>query len=295
MHILMTGATGQLGRFIAHGLLKEGHELTFLGSTRPDNSSISFVEWDLANSDMVLPSADALIHCALSHEPGKYRGGEGDDPQKFWTLNAEGTERLFNAAKAAGIKHCVFLSSRAVYTDNNRWEVLTEETETKPESLYGVVKLAGEIALENLCDEAFAGTVLRATGVYGVPPGAARHKWSDLFAAFENGEDIPPRIGTEVHGEDLAAAVSLVLKRVHSQTADLEFYNVSDLLLDRHDLLKLHASVSGVSQQLPARAEGPVGVMEAGKLKVLGWNPGGKARLNAFLMDVAMKQAGRPH
>lgn len=292
MHILLTGGTGQLGRFIADALLSSGHELTFLGRTPPPDGQGGFLEWDLSSEDVALPPADALIHCALEHVPGRYRGGEGDDPQGFWDRNAEGTQKLFIAAKAAGIGHCVFLSSRAVYTDNKRWEVLSETAETQPEELYGLVKLAGEVALEQLCGDGMSGTALRVTGVYGMPPGLLSHKWSGLFSTLEAGQPVPPRVGTEVHGEDLAAAVETVLARDHAKTEAFEIYNVSDLLLDRHDLLRLYAKARGLEFKLPHRADIPLGVMDCGKLKVLGWTPGGERRLEAFIREAAEFKEG---
>lgn len=292
MHILLTGGTGQLGRFIADALLRSGHELTFLGRTPPPDGQGGFLAWDLSSEEVSLPSADALIHCALEHVPGRYRGGEGDDPQGFWDRNAEGTQRLFVAAKAAGIGHCVFLSSRAVYTDNKRWEVLSETADAKPEELYGLVKLAGEVALEQLCGDGMIGTALRATGVYGIPPGLSSHKWSELFSAFEEGQLVPSRVGTEVHGADLAAAAEAVLARDPERTEAFEVFNVSDLLLDRHDLLSLYAKARGLDLKLPHRADVPVGVMDCGKLKLLGWVPGGEGRLEEFIREAAELRDG---
>ncbi|WP_428648821.1 NAD-dependent epimerase/dehydratase family protein [Roseibium sp.] len=283
MHFLITGASGTLGRFIASRLSNDGHELTLMGRTPPAQAGTGFQEWDLSDTSVSLPVADALVHCAFSHVPGKYRGGEGDDPHGFIARNAEGTVRLFEAAKSAGIRHCVFLSSRAVYSDTGNWAVLTENAETRPDTLYGQVKLVCEQALESLCDDGFCGTSLRATGIYGCPPGQSVHKWSDLFEAFVEGRKIAPRLGTEVHGDDLADAVALVLEKRPGEGTDYEVYNVSDLLLDRQDLLKLYAGVKGMTANLPGRGAGPVGVMEPGKLKVLGWAPGGMTRLKAFL------------
>lgn len=287
MHVLLTGGTGTLGRFIAAGLLEAGHEVTFLGRTEPEDSRTGYLSWNLSAPDIDLPAADALVHCALEHVPGRYRGGEGDDPAGFLLANVDGTRKLFQAAKRAGVRHCVFLSSRAVYADNGQWEVLTEAARLRPDTLYGQVKLAGEEALQALCTEHFSGTALRATGIYGLPPGASTHKWSELFSNFRNGATALPRVGTEVHGEDLAAAVLLVLEKVGERASSYEVYNVSDLLLDRQDLLKLYAEVTGCQTSLPPRAPGPVGVMEPGKLKVLGWAPGGMGKLREFVEAVA--------
>lgn len=283
MHVILTGASGQIGRFIADRLLGCGYELTFLGRTRPDHAQNNFIEWDLSAKDIALPVADALVHCALEHTEGRYR----DDPEGFLINNIDGTRRLFRAAKLGGIRHGVFLSCKAVYADNGCWEVLTEIAPVRPDTLYGRVKLAGEEALQVLCSEQFSGTALRVTGIYGIPPGRSTHKWSELFSHFEQGATVLPRVGTEVHGEDLAAAVQLVLEKAAERASPYGVYNVSDLLLDRQDLLRLYAEATGCETPLPKRAAGPVAVMEPGKLKVLGWNPGGLARLKEFVKSVA--------
>lgn len=300
MHILLTGGTGQVGRFIAARLRRDGHQLTFLSRTPPqlepeldlepgghlEAGPDGHVVWDLAAGQVDLPPADVLIHCALSHVPGKYRGGEGDDPHGFIHLNVEGTQALFDSARTSGINHCVFLSSRAVYTEADNWAVLTEASGTEPRSLYGQVKRAGEDALHLLCEGPFRGTVLRATGVYGCPPGGSGHKWDALFADFAAGKTILPRLGTEVHGEDLAAAVAVAVGKRPEQASPFEIYNVSDQLVDRQDLLKLYQDVHAVSGRLPQRAPGPVGVMDVAKLVRLGWAPGGKAKLQDFLRSL---------
>lgn len=286
MHILITGATGQLGRFIAARLRQDGHQITCLGRTPSDVSADGFLKWDLEDRDFDLPQADGLIHCALSHVPGKYRGGEGDDPHGFITRNVEGTQALFEAAKAAGVGHCVFLSSRAVYAGAASWGVLTETAEVEPDSFYGQTKYAGELALQVLCDGSFKGTVLRVTGVYGCPPGLESHKWDQLLADFAKGAAVAPRVGTEVHGEDLAAAVVVALEKRAAAGEPFDVFNVSDILLDREELLKLYAGTFAITAALPPRAPGPVGVMDVAKLVKLGWAPGGKAKLEAFIQSL---------
>ncbi|ADZ70220.1 NAD-dependent epimerase/dehydratase family protein [Polymorphum gilvum] len=285
MRILLTGGTGQVGRFVAARLARDGHDLVFLGRRAPDAGR--FVPWDLADDPMNLPAADALVHCALQHVPGRFRGGEGDDPEQFVQANLEGSERLFAAAKAVGIGRCVFLSSRAVYGDGRCGETLREDDPAEPDTLYGRVKLEGERRLQALCDDGFCGLVLRATGVYGLAPGTGGHKWQALFADYLAGRAIEPRRASEVHGEDLAAAVALLLG-VTGPAAGFGVWNVSDLSLDRHDLLALVKALTGCRHALPARAQGPApGVMATERLQALGWRGGGQARLAAFVRSVA--------
>ncbi|MTI44164.1 NAD(P)-dependent oxidoreductase, partial [Roseibium hamelinense] len=225
-------------------------------------------------------------HCALLHAPGRYRGGEGDDPEQFWAANAIGTERLFEAAKASGIRCVVFLSSRAVYGDAYRNRQLAEDMDAKPDTLYGRVKLAGEQALASLADHRMHGVSLRATGVYGCSPGLAGHKWSDLFRSFENGEPIASRCGTEVHGEDLASAVRLVLEKAEDLPA-FSAFNVSDIMLDRHDLLARFAQGRSLRARPPQPVQGDYpAVMDCSRLRALGWSPGGFEKLASFLQNL---------
>lgn len=260
MHVLVTGANGIVGRFVVPALAAAGHRVTTLGRRPGDHP------WDLADPAPRLPPADALVHLALAHVPGAYRGGEGDDPAAFRRLNLDGTRALFDAAGAARI---VFLSSRAVYGDRRRGEFLKESDVAEPDTLYGEVKLLGEAAVGT------RGASLRATGIYGGRP----HKWEGLFADYLAGRAITPRVATEVHGDDVAAAVVALLGREETGA-----FNVSDLLLDRHDLLARVQALTGAAWPLPPRFAGePPGRMATCRLRLLGWRPGGWGRLDEFL------------
>jgi UDP-glucose 4-epimerase len=260
MHVLLTGATGTVGRFLVQALVAAGHRVTRLGRHPGDTP------WDLADLAPRLPPADAVVHAALAHAPGAYRGGEADDPARFRRLNLDGTLRLFDAARDARI---VILSSRAVYGDRRRGETLRETDAPAPDSLYGEVKLAAEQGLGP------RGAALRSTGVYGGAP----HKWQSLFAAYLRGDPITPRVATEIHGDDLAAAIVLLLGAPAATGA----FNASDLLLDRHDLLGRVQILTGCPHPPPPAGGQPPGVMATDRLRALGWRPGGLARLEAFL------------
>ena len=284
MHVLLTGASGTVGRFVLARLLDEGCRVTVLGRKPVAGFKVAFRPFDLADPEPRLPEADALVHCALMHEPGRFRGGEGDNPERFRALNVGGTRALLMAAKDAGCRQAVFLSSRAVYGDHRGGAVLSEKDRPEPDTLYGEVKLAGEEALEEICGPRFRGAALRATGIYGVPPGLADHKWSGLFRDFQAGLPIAPRTGTEVHGDDLAAAVSLVLNTPREER--FQVYNVSDFPIDRRDLLSLYAFERLPDPALPETAETVPGEMTTDRLRALGWLPGGREKLKAFLRSL---------
>lgn len=293
--IIVSGATGLIGRFIVEELLQTGREVLILGRNEPPpnffSKPVSFQSMSLSQMDYdpnIFAGFDGFVHAAFHHVLGKYRGGEGDDPEAFMCLNHEGSMGLFKAVKAAGVPRVMFLSSRAVYGKQEPGAKLYETLEPKPDTLYGEVKLETERALESLSDDQFLPIILRATGVYGEAKPLFKHKWTELFQDFEDAKEIAPRFGTEVRGVDLARAVSLLFQAPLAEimgAADNErapIFNVSDILLDRHDLLASYAQIRGLSTvSLPAPAHAECyNAMDCSRLKSLGWTPKGALDLS---------------
>ena len=282
MRVLLTGGTGYLGGFIARALDARGDAVVHLSRRRPAGA-VEWLPFDLAAPPDALPAADALVHAAFDHVPGRYRGGEGDDPEGFLARNRDGSLALFAAARAAGIGRHVFLSTRAVYGAWPPGTALTEDLPPRPDTLYGTMKHEVETALWREAGPDDVAASLRITGVYGQAAPGGWHKWAEMFAAFEAGETPPPRCGTEVHGADMAAAVTTVLDAAPGALA-AGVFNVSDILLDRRDLLARLAARRDIATPLPDAAPPPgPNVMACERLAALGWRPGGIARLDAFL------------
>ncbi len=282
MRVALTGATGQIGHRIAIGLLAQGHAVVALGRRPSTLAGVEHRPHDLDGPVPDLSGMDALVHAAFSHVPGKYRGGEGDDPDGFVRRNLDGTRRLFAAAQA--LERVIFLSSRAVYGAYPAGTALTEDLPPLPDTLYGMVKVEAETALRAL--EGPVTVSLRATGVFGPAPPGQRHKWDDLFARFRAGQMPAPRIGTEVHGDDLADAVHLALTAAPERCAGGVF-NLSDVVLDRRDLLRTYAGLTGIDGPLPPASDpATVSAMAPDRLRALGWRPGGLAAFPARLSEM---------
>jgi len=276
MRIAVTGASGFVGRFVVEAARAAGHAVTPLGRASG---------WHLGQAPD-LAGQDALVHCAFLHAPGRFRGGEGDDPEEFIRANLDGTVRLFEAAAREGVGRVVFLSSRAVFDGWPQGTRLTEDLAPRPASLYGEVKAAGEAALALVG----AGCALRATGVYGEAPGGGPHKWAGLFADFLAGRPVAPRVATELHGADLADAILRLL----TAEAMPAVAHASDLVLDRRELLARVARLAGrecLAVPSPADAAG-LRVLDCAALAALGWRPGGWARLDATLPRLVASAGG---
>lgn len=277
---LVSGGTGFVGRFIVERLLAEGHVVTVLGRTPPVDGFFSrpmrFVEGSLEptrDCSATFEGADFFVHAAFDHLPGRYRGGEGADPDGFWRKNHDGSVALFETAKRSGIKRAVFLSSRAVYGGQAPGALLAEGLICFPETHYGKAKLATETALRELGGPDFATTSLRATGVYGPAGSGQTHKWHELLDDYLAGRAIEPRAGSEVHGEDVAAAVALVLAAPCIPSA---VFNVSDLVVDRRGILAIAKENTGSPHPLPEATDASfLNVMATDRIRALGWRPGG--------------------
>ncbi len=292
MRVLVSGGTGFVGRFIVEHLLQNGYEVAVGGRTAPArglfSKPVDFVPLSLdpgLDQAAAVAGMEGFVHAAFEHVEGKYRGGEGDDPDGFRHANIEGSRRLFETARAAGVKRCVFLSSRAVY-GSRLAGTADETTPTEPDTLYGEVKRAAESRLRALAAHDFCVANLRVTGVYGAVGPGKKHKWAELFSAYLEGRPVESRIGTEVHGDDVAAAVRLMLE-ADAGAVSGEVFNVSDLLLDTSQILSIVRMLTECPHSLPATVP-PTGylVMSTDKLRALGWQPGGTARLKATVREL---------
>jgi nucleoside-diphosphate-sugar epimerase len=276
--VLVSGGTGFVGRFVVEALIAAGRDVRVMGRTLPPerffSAPVAFVEGTLdPDRDQAAAFAGVrhFVHAAFDHQPGKYRGGEGGDPAGFRRRNLDGSVALFEAAQRAGVERCVFLSSRAVYGVQPPGAMLSEATEAHPDTLYGAVKFEAERALAGLSGERFSGVNLRVTGVYGPAAPGRDHKWTGLFRDYLAGRSIAPRRATEVHGDDVAAAVVLAL----DAAAVPPVLNVSDLVVDRRDLLAIAREITNCLHPLPPASAEPLNEMDTDRLRALGWRPGG--------------------
>jgi nucleoside-diphosphate-sugar epimerase len=89
---------------------------------------------------------------------------EARDPALFHAVNVELAARLARAARAAGLRQFVYLSSLAVYPNTAS---IHAGTPVAPASEYGKSKAEAEAVLAKLATEDFAVTILRIPTVYG--------------------------------------------------------------------------------------------------------------------------------
>jgi nucleoside-diphosphate-sugar epimerase len=155
---LVTGAAGFIGSHLCERLLREDHRVigvdafadyysraakeANLASAR-SHPRFQFVDADLSRMDLasLVIEADYIFHQA--GQPG-VRPSWGKDFDVYLDCNVRATQRLLEAARAAGrVRQLVFASSSSVYGET-RDLPLREDSATRPYSPYGVTKLAAE-------------------------------------------------------------------------------------------------------------------------------------------------------
>ena len=164
MLLALTGATGFIGQYLLREMPKRGHRIRAL-LRRPASlpmETASAVIGDLArpqNMSAALAGVDAVVHSAgLAHA----MSGVPEDDYRL--LNTEATIGLARAARRAGVKRFVFLSSIRAQCGPTADTVLTEALEPRPTDAYGRSKLAAERGLGELDLDWVS---LRAVLVYG--------------------------------------------------------------------------------------------------------------------------------
>lgn len=297
MRVALTGASGIVGRFVAARLVHEGCEVVALARPGTDRTGFDFpiawTEGDLeheASLVSLVRGADAIVHSAYDHVAGQYRGGEGDDVEGFWRTNLLGSLRLMHAAADIGVGRIVVLSSRAVFGRPARTRV-GDTRATSPNTHYGALK----VALEGLAGVYPGTTCVRPTGVYGLTHPSSHSKWFDMARDVIDGRPITTaRTSTEVHGDDVAAAVWLLLTAREADVAGRAF-NCSDLVVSTREIAERMYTAHGADprRKLPPETPPPDDIMRCDGLRALGWRPGGRRLLQATiraLLDAAQRR-----
>mgnify|MGYP001025338032 CR=1 FL=1 len=287
MRVALTGASGRVGRFVAADLLARGCSVRGLTASGAVPAGIEPMVGDFTDplaTRPLLEGADLLVHAAFAHAPGRYRGGEGDDPTGFVETNLHGSLELLRLARRSGVRAAVVFSSRAVL-DGCLPGCHHEDVMPKSTTLYGRIKAALEAFVEAEGRDWHL-TALRSTGIYGILSPVEDSKWHDLIRRARAG-DVPAtdRAGTEVNGRDLAEAVWRIGTMAEARG---RVFNCSDIVVRRSDVLRL----AGIDAVLSPVAS-PAVTLDCARLRQLGWSPSGWERLAATVAALSAAAPGR--
>ncbi len=209
MRILVTGAGGYLGSWLAPRLRDLGHEV--IGFGRHEHTDLGLAAWcvgDVRDLDALTEASarcDAVVHLAVQPQ---YRSEQ--DPVFDLQVNAQGALQALRAAKAAGVRRFLLASTSAVY--GAAAGCLDEDTPLAPVSAYGVSKGAAE---------AYCGMYSRAFGLHTTI--------LRIFQVFGHSSAGDLRITVE--GRFLTAVLGGVPPTIHGNPATaFDFVHVEDVL-----------------------------------------------------------------
>jgi nucleoside-diphosphate-sugar epimerase len=212
--IFITGATGLLGAAIAADLARR-REVRALSRNEQGDAAIAAlgatpVRGDLQSIEAEqLGGYDAVIHCAGFTKPWGTR-------RQFWMTNVEGTSRLLDAARRAGVQRFIHMGTEAVvFRGQHLWRI--DEDYPYPRAtpfLYSETKAAAERAVLAANAPGFHTISLRPCFVWGpgelaTPPALDSRVRTGRFMWLDGG---CARTST-THIANLIHAVNLALER----------------------------------------------------------------------------------
>ena len=293
MNIAVTGATGFLGRYIVNRLTAAGHRCRCW--YRPESDCGGFthadqIEWlpgrlnDIRATDAILDGAHAVIHSALHHPGGGFRGGEGDIVE-FVTNNILGTIRLIEAARRAGVSRFIFISTCAVHEVILDDRPLDEAHPLWSTSHYGAHKAAIEKFIHSYgLGNSYDICAIRPTGIYGLTQPANTSKWYGIVHAVKSGEPIASATGgKEVHADDVARACEILLTADHMAG---QAYNCYDMYIAEQTVAEIAKKLTGSDSRIDRLNKGPKHQINTTKLRALGMTFPGPARLEQTVHEL---------
>lgn len=210
MRVLVTGATGFIGKRLCDLLIKEGHFVRVI--TRSSTDFHDSVLCDLENDDIpseAFGDIEVIFHLAgYAHD----LSNKGDNKEKYMSLNVDVTMKLARLASLSKVRKFIYVSSvKAV----NSYEI------------YGESKRQAEISLLELAvNTAMDISVLRPSLVYGPN---VKGNLQAMQSAIKRGWFPPiPKLSncrSMIHVDDVAR--SLLFLAVNDKT-DGEIYIATD-------------------------------------------------------------------
>ena len=145
MKILITGASGFVGRYLVNDLSKTDEVIACV--REKSNLLPSSVQQIIINNffDITIPQdLDVVVHlAAVAHN-------KNNDMDEFKKINVDGTLELARKALQANVKRFIFMSSIGVNGNSTHGKAFTEQDTPNPINDYTISKYQAEVALKEL-------------------------------------------------------------------------------------------------------------------------------------------------
>lgn len=172
MRLLVTGAAGSIGQVVTTGLADRGHDIVGLDlAPQPMGEDWPWHVADCADADAVRAvfdeeRLDGVVH--LAGHPGE--AGLRD----ALTSHTVTTAALLDACVAHDVTRFVFASSNHAVGLTPRADLLTVDTRPRPDTFYGVAKVAAEALLSLYADRYAIDAIACRIGSFRPEPSTVR-------------------------------------------------------------------------------------------------------------------------
>lgn len=167
--VLVTGATGFLGKYVVEELVEHGYQVRAFGRNRTIgqslvNASVTFIQGNLTNQEDLTKACqemDMVVHAgALSTVWGPW--------EDFYQTNVLGTKYVLEACREAKIERLVYVSSPSIYAAPRDQLDIKESDAPQENRLNNYIrsKLASEKLFKDYPD--VSSVILRPRGLFGI-------------------------------------------------------------------------------------------------------------------------------
>jgi UDP-glucose 4-epimerase len=247
--VLVTGASGFVGRHLAHALTRNGWAVRRAVRT-PSGSDDEVVIESIGPTtgwQQALTGVDSVIHLAAR----VHHQYEEHAVELYRNVNIEGTLQLANCAASLGVREFIFVSTVLVHGRSNNGRAPFRESDIlTPRGLYGMSKAAAEAGLNTLAQASNMNvTVVRPPLVYG---SGAKGNFALLEKAVRFGVPLP---FAGIHNRRAFLAVenltSFIMHRLSSSNGKFDIFLVADQeQVSTPEFIRRLARVAGASPRL---------------------------------------------
>ena len=226
MKILVTGATGFIGKWLVSELINQRkHEIIALVrrdsdvNKLKDIKGLSLIEVDYGNQNLSKNFENVDVCIQLIGQMGEF----GVEEERFVDVNVNLTYRILNICEEKGVKQFVFCSTPGVQGFGKR--KAKEEQPYAPRNVYEKTKVMAEEAIINFCKTSkIKYTIIRPDFVYG--PGDMRRV--KLYKNIKNKKFILTTNGKSfLHPTYITDVTQGFIKSIGNAKAYNEIFNIS--------------------------------------------------------------------
>ena len=277
--ILVTGGSGFIGRQVVADLRADGAQVRVVDLQPHPDPLVEVVRGDIAEPEVLKDAFaggfDGVVH--LAAVTSVLRSVE--QPELTYRTNVEGTHRVLEAARAAGVSSLAFASTNAV-TGLTSAPAITEDLPLGPLTPYGATKAAGEMLMSAYtASYGVRGAVLRLTNVYGPNMQAKDSIVARLMRAVRLGHAFEiygdgTQVRDYVHSQDVSAAMRQALSNPVWSGPTVIGSGRSLSVLEVVDAVRQVTGADIEVRHGPPRAgEMPAVIVDPSRAHAAGWSP----------------------